>query len=164
MAPRINQKCLRCSRLTREEAIAQHGEAGDGCWAGQNCDNRRSHYRHRLERNQARKSPVDDDGTVVLELPAIALPAAFLYWYRERKDAPLHAIGAELWSGNDRIARIEPVHCLGLTEAQVKTLLVRILDGFSQQCGKKVERFRASHELLPEACPIRPCPLHPGES
>jgi hypothetical protein len=73
----------------------------------------------------------------------------------------LHALGAELWLGNDRVAKIEPVHCLGLTEAQVKTLLVRILEAFSQHRGIPVERFRASVELHPQNCPIRPCPLYP---
>lgn len=44
---------------------------------------------------------------------------------------------------------------------QIKTLLVRILDGFSQHCGIKIERFRSSVELNPLNCPIRSCPLHP---
>jgi len=149
----INQKCLGCSKIPREEAMQRD------CWVEPRCDKRRSSYRHRLQRNQRRR--VDTDSAIVLEMPAVALPSAFLYWYRRRKDAPLHAIGAELWSGNDRIARIEPVHCMGLTEAQVKTVLARILEQFSQHLGKKIERFRDSQELDPSSCPIRPCPLHP---
>jgi hypothetical protein len=98
---------------------------------------------------------------VTLEIPAPAIPAAIVHWYRVTKDSPLHALGAELWVGNDRVAKIEPVHCLGLTELQVKTLLVRILDVFSQHSGIKVERFRSSVELHPHNCPIRPCPLYP---
>jgi hypothetical protein len=43
----------------------------------------------------------------------------------------------------------------------VKTLLLRILDGFSQHSGFKLERFRTAVELHPLNCPIRPCPLHP---
>jgi hypothetical protein len=96
-----------------------------------------------------------------LEVPVPALPAAVVHWYRATKDSPLHALGAELWIGNDRVATIAPVHCLGLTEAQVKILLVRILEAFSQQGRGKVERFRASVELHPDNCPIRPCPLYP---
>jgi hypothetical protein len=57
---------------------------------------------------------------------APAVPAAIVHWYRITQDSPLHALGAELWMGNDRVTKIEPVHCLGLTELQVKTLLVRI--------------------------------------
>jgi hypothetical protein len=41
---------------------------------------------------------------------------------------------------------------------QIKTLLLRILDGFSQFCGMKVERFRSSVELNPLNCPLSPCP------
>jgi hypothetical protein len=96
-----------------------------------------------------------------LEVLAPAVPAAVVHWYRITKDSPLHALGAELWMGNDRVAKVEPVHCLGLTELQVKTLLVRILDVFSQHSGIKVERFRSSVELHPQNCPIRPCPLYP---
>jgi hypothetical protein len=50
-----------------------------------------------------------------------------VHWYRETKDSPLHALEAELCVGNDRVAKIEPVHCLGLMELQVKTVLLRIL-------------------------------------
>jgi hypothetical protein len=96
-----------------------------------------------------------------LEVLAPAVPAAVVHWYRATKDSPLHALGAELWIGNNRVAQIEPVHCLGLTELQIKTLLLRILDVFSQHSGIKVERFRSSVELHPSNCPIRPCPLYP---
>lgn len=96
-----------------------------------------------------------------LEVPTITVPAAVVHWYRETKNSPLHAVGAELWLGNDRVARVEPIHCLGLTELQVKTLLIQILERFSQHCGTKLERFRASVELHPLNCPIRPCPLYP---
>lgn len=107
--------------------------------------------------------PAVNRNVVTLEIPAPAIPAAIAHWYRETKSSPLHALGAELWIGNDRVAKIEAVHCLGLTEMQIKTLLVRILDGFSQHCGMKVERFRSSVELHPLNCPLRPCPIHPNE-
>lgn len=101
---------------------------------------------------------------ITLSILVPAAPAAVAYWYRENRTSPLHALGAELWIGNNRVAKIEPVHCLGLTEMQIKTLLVRILDGFSQHSGIKIERFRSSVELNPLNCPIRSCPLHPTES
>jgi hypothetical protein len=66
-----------------------------------------------------------------------------------------------LWVGNDRVAQIAPVHCLGLSEQQVKTLLVQILEVFSRHQGMKLERFRSAVELHPHNCPIRPCPLYP---
>jgi hypothetical protein len=163
-----SEKCRLCSKLSTADAQDRHGEKGDGCWEDQRCHNRRSYYRHRGARNYNRKQKrrgeqviAETGSMVILDIPVPAVPAAVIHWYRETKDAPLHAIGAELWMGNDRVAKIEPVHCLGLTELQVKTLLLRILDGFSQHVGVKVERFRSSVELHPQNCPIRPCPLSP---
>ena len=113
---------------------------------------------HRKQKQRGEQAIAEPGATAILDIP---VPAAVIHWYREAKDAPLHASGAELWMGNDRVAKIESVHCLGLTELQVKTLLLRILDGFSQHIGMKVERFRSSVELHPHNCPIRPCPLSP---
>lgn len=176
MARASSEKCRLCSKLTSQEAQQRHGSEGDGCWDEKYCHNRRSYYRHRGIRNHVRKQrrreqQPDRDAAgiegnkvnrvVTLEIPAPAIPAAVVHWYRETKDSPLHALGAELWMGNDRIVQIEPVHCLGLTEIHIKTLLVRILDAFSGHCGTKVERFRSAVELHPFNCPIRPCPLHP---
>lgn len=173
MARPDREKCMLCSKLSVEEAKQRHGQVGDRCWDEQHCHNRRSYYRHRGVRNynrsqqryqrQEQSAIVLPRQIVTLEIPAPAVPAAIAHWYRETKTSPLHALGAELWIGNDRVAKIAPVHCLGLTEMQIKTLLVRILDGFSQHCGMKVERFRSSVELNPLNCPLRPCSLHPGE-
>lgn len=175
--PRPSQeKCRLCSKLSTAEAQQKHGSVGDNCWDASRCHDRRSYYRHRGVKNHNRKQqrhlqqqqmilsePAVNRGIITLEIPTPAVPAAIAHWYRETKTSPLHALGAELWMGNDRVAKIAPVHCLGLTEMQIKTLLVRILDGFSQHCGMKVERFRSSVELSPLNCPLRPCSLHPDE-
>jgi len=170
------EKCRLCSKLSSSEAQQKHSSTGDNCWDASRCHDRRSYYRHRGVKNYNRKQrrhvlqqttlceSAVNHSVVTLEILAPATPAAIAHWYRETKTSPLHALGAELWMGNDRVARIAPVHCLGLTEMQIKTLLVRILDGFSQHCGLKVERFRSSVELHPLNCPLRPCPLHPNES
>jgi hypothetical protein len=164
------ERCRLCSKLDSTTAKLKHGPDGTGCWDDQHCHNRRSYYRHRGAKNYRRKQRyrqlTNAEGSepttlVTLDIPVPAAPAAVMFWYRETKQSPLHALGAELWLGNDRVAKLEPVHCLGLTEVQIKTLLVRILEGFSQHCGQKLERFRSSVELHPFNCPIRPCPLHP---
>ena len=168
MARADSEKCRLCSKLSTQEAQDRHGESGDRCWEDQRCHDRRSYYRHRGVRNHHRKQKrrgeqviTETGATVILDIPVPAVPAAVIHWYRETKDAPLYAIGAELWMGNDRVAKIESVHCLGLTELQVKTVLLRILDGFSQHVGMKIEWFRSSVELHPHNCPIRPCLLLP---
>lgn len=170
MARPDSDKCRLCAKLSVQDAQQRHGPEGDGCWDPKYCHNRRSYYRHRGMRNHLRKQRRQQDSAlperekvrvVELHLPSPALPAAVVQWYRETKDSPLHALGAELWMGNDRVAKVAPVHCLGLTELQVKALLVRVLAEFSQHSGLKIERFRSAVELHPLNCPIRPCPLHP---
>jgi len=165
------EKCRLCSKLSATEAKLKHGIEGDRCWDDERCHNRRSYYRHRGVRNYNRKQHrrqsiapelSQPTHTAILEIPAPALGAAIAHFYRETKDSPLHAIGAELWMGNHRVAKIEPVHCLGLAEAQVRMLLMRILEGFSSHSRVKIERFRSTVELHPTNCPIRPCPLHPN--
>ncbi|MCU0527661.1 MAG: hypothetical protein MUF72_22915 [Elainella sp. Prado103] len=141
MARPDQEKCWLCSKLDSQEAQQRHGSDGDGCWNPKVCHNRRSYYRHRGVRNHVRKqrrreqpdaSGLSESGAssservATLEVLAPAVPAAIVHWYRITQDSPLHALGAELWMGNDRVTKIEPVHCLGLTELQVKTLLVRI--------------------------------------
>lgn len=171
MSRSLSEKCRLCSKLSPAQAQQFHGAAGDGCWDAKRCHDRRSYYRHRGVKNFNRKQrrqqvsleAVGSTHVVTLSIPVPAAPAAVAHWYRETKTSPLHALGAELWLGNDRVAKIEPVHCLGLTELQIKTLLVRILDGFSQHSGIKIERFRSSVELNPLNCPIHPCPLHPTD-
>lgn len=178
MARPERDKCRLCAKLSSPEAQQRHGPNGSGCWDPKYCHNRRSYYRHRGVRNQVRKQrrhqPSSEPepfeagisaprrvGVATLQVLAPAIPAAVVHWYRATKDSPLHALGAELWSGNDLVAKIEPVHCLGLTEQQIRTLLVRVLEVFSEHIGMKVERFRSSVELHPHNCPIRPCPLYP---
>jgi hypothetical protein len=96
-----------------------------------------------------------------LSLPAPGTAAAYLHFYRERKDAPLHALGAELWQGGKKVAILPPIHTLGATESDIRTLLQQVLVQFSQHAGKRLSQFRGSSELHPHQCPIRPCPLHP---
>jgi hypothetical protein len=170
MPKAISEKCRRCAKLSTEDAIALHGPGGTNCWAGEPCHKRRTYYRNRDRYNRQKRqqyrgvavsAKVDDGkGTVLTVLPAIA-PAAVLYLYRARVDDPLHAIGAELWLGQSKIAEIEPVHTMGLMPVQVKGFLKEILTAFSAQVGgARLVQFEIQKELSPDCCPIRPCPLH----
>lgn len=147
MSRPIKEKRRLCAKLSAQAARQLHGPDGDGCWDDNRCHSRRDAYRHRDRRNHQRRqqrqqynidqyqelltAAMADAGVATLTLPAPAVPAAIAHFYRQTKDSPLHALGAELWLGNDRVAKIEPVHCLGLTQLQVKQLLVHILDSFS---------------------------------
>jgi hypothetical protein len=174
MPKAASEKCRLCSKLAIAQVSERHGPSGSNCWIGEPCHKRRSYYRNRellvrsfrynaSKRQQYRgvavEAEVDDGkGTVLTVVPAI-VPAAVLYLYRARVDDPLHAIGAELWLGQSKVAQIEPVHTMGLMPAQIKVFLKEILTAFSGQVPG-VNQFEVQKELSPDCCPIRPCPLH----
>jgi len=111
--------------------------------------------------NPQRRRERQTQEQAILELPVSTTPAAVLHLYRERVGDPLHAVGAELWVGSQKVAAIAPVHTLGMTGGQVKAYLRQVLEAFSQHQGVELERFEAQVELDPSACPIVPCPLRP---
>jgi len=143
--------------------VLKHGSEGTGCWEGEPCHKRRSYYRHQDRYNKTRrlqyKASVGGSSQTEVILPPAAL-AAVLHLYRERVDAPLHAIGAELWMGQEKVAAIEPVHCLGLTSRQVATYLQEVLQVLSHKYEVSLAKFSAQVELAPFRCPLLPCPLH----
>ncbi len=90
----------------------------------------------------------------------VATPHAYLYYFRRSKDAPVHALMAQLWVGDHLRARA-CFHVTGGGAVQVKAQLLNVLEQFSQIAGVTVPYFRDEVELMPEQCPLRPCPLHP---
>jgi hypothetical protein len=169
MPKSISEKCRLCAKLTATEAIAKHGPNGTGCWIGDKCHKRRTYYRNRDRYNTAKRTQyrgVEENGVnntgqaAVLAVAPPIVPAAILHLYRNRVDDPLHAIGAELWLGQRKVAEIEAIHTMGLLPAQVKTFLKEVLVTFSQQVGSNITQFEVQTERSPQACPVRPCPLH----
>lgn len=154
----IIQKCRSCAKLPAIEAIALHGAEGDGCWESGICPKRRYYYRNRDATNKKRRKGAANDPIDLLPPDA---PAAILYLYRERVDAPLHAVGAELWVGQQRKQTIAAVHCLGLTPGQISTHLQAVLQRLGETCDRPLDKFAAQVELDPRQCPIDCCPLKP---
>lgn len=62
----------------------------------------------------------------ITELPVV-VHTAVLQVYRSAVDAPLHAVGGEIWRGTEKQADITPIHCLKLTPKQVEIYLERLL-------------------------------------
>jgi hypothetical protein len=151
------QKCRACAKLSANEAIALHGAEGTGCWVQAICSKRRYYYRNRDLLNKKRRKGAANDP---IELLPPTAPAAILHLYRERADAPLHAVGAELWVGQKRQQEIAAMHCLGLTPGQIATHLQAVLQRLSEECERPLDKFAAQVELHPSQCPIEPCPLH----
>ncbi|HEY9826802.1 MAG TPA: hypothetical protein V6D19_15275 [Stenomitos sp.] len=170
MARRVNSTCLLCSRLSQQEAIALHGPGTKtGCWNPRTCPRRRSHYRNRLENNakqrgqyRAKKTvePAEEESEV-LAVPVQAPPVALLYLFREnRQDAHLHAISAAVWQGNQKLAEIAPVHCLGMTNRQVNAYLRNVLAVVDDKFG--ITEFEPPIRMEPMECPLGDCPLKGG--
>ena len=48
-----------------------------------------------------------------------------MIFYREQQDAPVHAIAAQVWqSEKGKVLMVQPMHCLGLSPAQVVEVMV----------------------------------------
>jgi hypothetical protein len=185
MGRRAPQKCIKCAALSIEDAIALHGPNGHGeqCWNPNICHRRRSHYRHRDENNRKRRtsriaaslttpssdtaaaqsnSSISVSSSALVEvdlLPAPTASSAVLVMYQATADAPLHAIGAEVWQGNEKKAIIKPVHCLGMRSPQIKEYIAqRMLPVLHQHFG--IVAFEREYKVLhPNQCPLEPCPL-----
>lgn len=115
----VNQRCQSCASLAIEIAQQVHGSQGDGCWDFDRthlCHARRTYYRIRAEKNAKRqakrlaRSAESEVGQAIehLTVPLTQSPVAFVYLYRENREAPLHAIGISVWQGNEKIAEVPP--------------------------------------------------------
>ena len=166
----LNQKCLDCAfTLSRAEAKHLHGSTqhgGDACWVDNRCDSKRSTYRRRKEANARQRQryqagkPASSSATDVesISIPITSPPVGFLYLYREnRKDAHLHAIAVSVWQGNDKLAEVEPVHCLGMTNRQVNMYLKNVLQTLNDRYG--ITEFEPPRRMEPCECPLADCPL-----
>ena len=181
----IPQKCRLCAKLPAPQAKQLHGLVveGDGCWDSAVCPSRRSHARHRDRRNQARNllRQLGKEQTTVTLSDSVAVPVqtvldaspsvskqiqfetelpvvvytAVLQVYRSAVDAPLHAVGGEIWHFTEKEADITPIHCLKLTPRQVEIYLERLLKKLSEVYG--IRKFASIEELHPHNCPLLEC-------
>lgn len=164
----VNQRCQTCASLAVEVAQQVHGTQGDGCWDFDRphlCHARRTYYRVRAEKNAKRQAKRLGQSTEsgagqaseCLTVPLAQAPVAFVYLYRENREAPLHAIGVSVWQGNEKIAEVPPIHCMGLTNSLVNDYLRRVLAVLKPKY--EITQFKDEFYLSPDVCPLRPCPL-----
>jgi hypothetical protein len=176
MPKKVAHNCFQCSKLSHDEAQIK------SCWDADRCPNRR-HYQRNKERisqqrrslrTQAQLSDYTEQSTntaiaslapkVIASNTTIAIDhpigtAASIIFYRERQDAPVHAIAAEVWQGNRKVLNVKPMHCLGLSPSQVVEMMKEILKACSIELNVELSKFSSKVELHPSLCPIRPCPL-----
>ena len=150
-----------------------NGELGDGCWAGEPCHKRRTYYKKRdlYNRNHRLKYREEKESAAQLNFITIpTVPTVIIYFYRQRKDKPLHVLSVELWVGQQKKAVREPVHTLGWKEANVREYIKSAIaqartqgfTSFSQQYEVIINGVAATVELNPSLCPLVPCPLKVG--
>ncbi|MBF2027658.1 MAG: hypothetical protein IGS48_12955 [Oscillatoriales cyanobacterium C42_A2020_001] len=95
---------------------------------------------------------------VIAPPPVPIVPAAILVLYRQHANAPVHAVAAEVWQGDQRIAEVKPVHCMGMKGDRVSAYIKEVLVSLNQQF--QVTRFEdVVREIPVEQCPIDNCPL-----
>ena len=176
MPKRGNPKCQRCSKLSLEQALQLHGPEGDGCWTGtplhtaldasgeldETCHKRRNWYKKRELYNRNRRLKYKEDKeppSQLTEIPTPSIPAVILHFYRERKDSELHALGSELWLGQQKPAPLSPVHTLGWSEGKVKAYILEMIDQYARHHQLQISGIAGTVEIHPSSCPLNPCPL-----
>jgi hypothetical protein len=157
MPKKVAHNCFQCSKLSHDEAQAK------SCWDADRCPNRRHYQRNKERISQQRRSsrtekPTADNPRTIAIDPPIGTAASIIF-YRERQDAPVHALAAEVWQGSNKVLAVHPIHCLGLSPAQVLEIMTEILKACSAELNVELGKFTSKVELHPSLCPIRPCPL-----
>ncbi|MBW4505554.1 MAG: hypothetical protein KME64_03450 [Scytonematopsis contorta HA4267-MV1] len=160
--PRIPEKCKKCSTFTADVAKSIHGPDGDNCWNPAVCYSRRSHARHRDRRNQKRalkhSSVVAKDISIDIEEYTDIVFAVLIVYRPPGADTPIHAIGADIWKGQEKIAAVQAIHCVGLVRSQILAYVKKMLQVLGDNYG--IRKFASLERLDPDRCPIRPCPHH----
>lgn len=160
---KLPEKCRKCAMLSAEQAQALHGVEGDGCWDTAVCYSRRSYARHRDRINQTRSRKRKEGELEQISVqfkPLAQLLFGVLVVYRKSgADTPVHAVGAEVWQGQEKVAIVLPVHCVGMVPSQVHMYVGKILSALEEQYG--IKKFASQIRLDPDLCSIRPCPMQP---
>lgn len=163
MAKTLPDKCRKCATLSAHQAQALHGAEGDGCWNPAVCYSRRSYTRNRDRINQTRSRKRNEGELEQIPVefePLSQTVFGVLVVYRKAgADTPVHAIAAEIWQGQDKIAIVPPVHCAGLVPSQVHAYMGKLLSVLEQRYS--IRKFASQIRLDPDLCNLRPCPLHP---
>ncbi|MDX2239997.1 MAG: hypothetical protein NW224_04860 [Leptolyngbyaceae cyanobacterium bins.302] len=162
MVRTLPEKCRKCAMLSAEQAQVLHGEDGDRCWNPSVCYSRRSYARNRDRINQtrSRKRKEGELEQIRVEFePLSQIVFGVLVVYRKAGvDTPVHAIGAEIWQGQEKIAIVPAVHCAGMVPSQVHQYVSKMLTVLEDRYG--IKKFASQTRLDPELCGLRPCPLH----
>lgn len=152
----IPQKCQRCAMLSAQQAQNLHGAEGDSCWNPSVCYSRRSYARHRDRRNQARSQKrCQQLEQIVVETGATTAQffAVLLVYRQPGADTAVHAIGAEIWRGQQQVNSVQTILCGGMTPNQVHAYVAKMLSVLETNYG--IKKFASLERLDPQLCPVR---------
>ncbi len=152
--------CDRGKQVRQVERQIEHIK--DQLWRIEQSQYRRWDEKSRRTRTSRRHplSPAESEAAMLeLEPPPFAIaPAAILVLYRQSPHTPVHAVAAEVWQGQRKVAEVKPVHCLGMRADKVTDYIKQLLTSLNQQFG--VTKFEDIVKEIPvQQCPIVPCPL-----
>ncbi|MBD3887538.1 hypothetical protein IFO70_39020 [Phormidium tenue FACHB-886] len=123
MVKALPEKYHKCGMLSAQQAQMLHGVEGDGCWNPAVCYSRRSYARNRDRINQTRsrkrKEGELEQIPVEFELLSQTVFGVLVVYHKAEVDTPVHAIAAEIWQGQEKVAIMPPVHCAGMVPSQV---------------------------------------------
>lgn len=146
--------------LSAEQAQVLHGAEGDGCWNPSVCYSRRSYARNRDRINQTRsrkrKERELEQVSIEFEPLAQVVFGVLVVYRRAGVDTPVHAIAAEIWQGQEKVAIVPAVHCVGMVPSQVHQYVGKMLSVLEERYG--IKKFVSQTRLDPEQCAIRPLP------
>jgi hypothetical protein len=163
MPKKTGHNCAQCSKITAAQAREKN------CWDDNRCPDRRSYHRTKaataIRRKERRQNATInqglDSGTEQTEPIVSNVYAAELCLWVNRSNNTIHAIGARLYCGSVLTDRIEAIHCLGLTEAQLKQTGRNILLALSaQHDGIALAKFRVIKEFDSTLCPLTDCHVY----
>lgn len=161
MAKALPEKCRKCAMQSAEQAKVLHGVEGDECWNPAVCYSRRSYARNcdRINQKRSRKRKEGELEQIPVEFePLASLMFGVLVVYRKAgSDTPVHAIAAEIWQGQEKVAIVPTVHCAGMVPSQVHQYVNKMLSVLEERYG--IKKFASQTRLDPELCGLRPCPL-----
>jgi hypothetical protein len=163
MPTKLPHNCEACSKLSAPQARQKN------CWSDSRCPDRRSYHRKKAttairRKAQRQNSAIDtisgaDGQPFDLTIPDIY--AAELCLWINRSNNTIHAIGARLYCGGVMTDRTQVIHCLGLTNAQLKQVGRSILLAMSAQHGNvPLPKFRAVKEFDASLCPLTDCHVY----
>ncbi len=160
MPTKLPHNCAACSKLSAAQARQKN------CWESERCPDRRSYHRNKAA-TAIRRKERRQNAAINQELGSVTEPtepivpkvyAAELCLWVNRSNNTIHAIGARLYCGSVLTDKIQAIHCLGLTEAQLKQTGRNILLALSaQHDGIALAKFRAIKEFDSTVCPLTDC-------